>query len=106
MKTDQAYACSTDPITSHEAAASIGQEQIRASQRAIMSLLAKYGPMTHQQMIRWYSYSRYYPCQSESGIRTRCKELVRLGQIRDSGGRAVLASGRRAIIWEATTTNV
>lgn len=101
MKTDQAYARSTDPFTSHEAAVSIGQERIRASQCAILSLLEIHGPMTHEQMVNCYPSDWGYHQQSPSGIRTRCKELVRLGQIRDSGGRAVLASGRKAIVWEA-----
>lgn len=104
MKTDQAYARSTDPFTSHEAAASIFDWKIKASQRAILRLLEIHGPMTHEQMVQNYPVNACtWPRQSESGIRTRCKELVRLGQIRDSGGRAVLASGRKAIIWEATT---
>lgn len=34
MKTDEAFARETDPFTSHEAAASIGQEQIGLSSRA------------------------------------------------------------------------
>lgn len=104
MKTDQAFARETDPFTSHEAAASIGQEQIRASQSAILRLLELFGPMPHTKMIYFYQRDHDFyswPEQSESGIRTRCKELVRLGQIRDSGGRAVLASGRKAIVWEA-----
>lgn len=98
MNTTQAFARSTDPETSHEAAASISAEHIRMSQKAVLGLLQTFGSMTHEQMVT----RRYgaHPIQSPSGIRTRCRELVRMGLIRDSGARQMLATGRKAIVWE------
>lgn len=105
MNTTQAYARSTDPETSHEAAGSISAEHLRQSQWAVLHLFQYYGPMTHDETISNYNLNKYEQCrdwpkQSPSGIRTRCRELVRMGRIRDSGQRQVLATGRKAIVWE------
>jgi hypothetical protein len=40
------------------------------------------------------------PRQSESGIRTRRKELVERGLVEDTGRRDILVSGRKSIIWK------
>ena len=40
--------------------------------------------------------------RSASGIRTRRSELVHAGYVRDSGHRATLPTGRKAIVWEIT----
>jgi len=54
-----------------------------------------------------WAWERYrYRCavkiSSQSGFRTRRSELVDEGLIEDSGVRAVLASGRKAIAWQIT----
>lgn len=91
----------TDPETSHEAALSITPKRLRDTQAAVLGMFHDYGPMTHEQLIERYLGDEDKPQQTDSGLRTRCRELVRLGKVRDSGKRDRLASGRQAIIWEA-----
>lgn len=87
----------TDPVTSHLAAASV--TALRESQSAILAMFG--GPWTDEELI-----DRYYqamsagivPAQSESGIRTRRKELVDAGFLVASGmGRS--RSGRSSTLW-------
>jgi len=97
-----AHARRTDPATSHEAAASIVSDKIRASQDAVLKILARYGPLTDEriaEVYRLHGESMRLPAQSPSGLRTRRKELVDRGLVVDSGGSARSASGRRVIIW-------
>ena len=39
---------------------------------------------------------------SPSGLRSRLAELVRAGWVHDTGERATMSTGRRAIIWDVT----
>ncbi len=98
-----AYARTSDPVTSHEAAATLTPEKLRMSQAAVLRLF-NVGPMHDVALVDKYAiarvrYPEWYPQQSESGLRTRRKELVRKGLLVDSGERARLVSGRNAIIW-------
>jgi hypothetical protein len=93
----------TDPETSHEAADSL--HHLRTSQAAVLRVLRQ-GSMTDQTLVREYNRAFAndpfkFPLQSESGIRTRRKELVELGMVEDAGVRIRLASGRRGIVWMA-----
>jgi len=91
----------TDPETSHDAAASVAPTQ-RPSQAAVLYVLRTNGPITDTGLIGVYQlYARadVLPQQSESGIRTRRKELVTAGLVR-AAGRVTLPSGRAAITWE------
>lgn len=96
----------TDPETSVEAAASV-QAKLRASQLAVLLVLGKY-PMgaTDTELVASYQKAMLYheliPMQSESGIRTRRKELVERGLVMDTGDRDYLPSGRRSIRWKVT----
>ena len=87
-----------DPETSHAAAASL--KDIRASQRAVLSLLRDHGPSTDERLLDLAD--RRGLLISPSGIRTRRHELVALDLVRDTGRTQVLASGRAAIVWEVT----
>jgi hypothetical protein len=92
----------TDPDTSHAAAASV--DNLTRTRRRILDLLRVFGPMTDQQ-IR-FTYTQVYDEPiSDSGLRTRRRELVDAEFVRDSGQRQQLASGRNGIVWEATTTD-
>lgn len=95
---EDAHARRTDPETSHAAAASV--RNIRKSQSNILQVLKKNGPLSDEELIRHYRAAGLPP-QSESGIRTRRAELVRLSLVVDSGDKAVTASGRNTILWEA-----
>lgn len=101
---DVAHARRSDPVTSHEAAASIPSEKIRISQDAILTVFRRVGPMYDEELQSHYLRLQGIaglPAQSESGIRTRRKELVDKGRLRDSG-RKVTPPGknRRSIVWE------
>lgn len=90
----------TDPHTSHEAAASV--RNITQTQTAILLLLLS-SPSTDEELIRQYQNDSPLVCPpaSESGIRSRRAELVRMGKVIDTGRRAKLTSGRNAIVWGA-----
>lgn len=94
---------STDPTTSHEAADSL--TDVRASQLAVWATLFACGPTTDGALVDFYTAlaerGGIIPRQSPSGIRTRRKELVESGDVRDTGRKVRLTSGRRAIVWEA-----
>lgn len=92
---------STDPETSHAAAASVAARDLRESHRAIADLLeANPGGLTDERLVDLYLGSEREPYQSPSGIRTRRDELVQAGLVRDSGRKATLSTGRRGIVWE------
>ena len=93
-----ARARTSDPDTSHAAAASLTPETLRLSQSAVLSVLTEYpGGLTDQGLALVYGSRR--PAQSESGLRTRRAELVRGGLVVDTGRRERLASGRMAVVW-------
>lgn len=90
----------SDPETSHEAAESV--RYISITQHNILSLFHKFGKLSDEQLQKHYGelVARGNARQvSESGIRSRRAELVRLGKLEDSGLRTQLASGRKAILW-------
>ena len=88
-----------DPKTSHDAARSV--QNLSKSRGAVLYMLKRYGPMTQDALVRRYQSSMAAPLQSDSGIRSRVAELVRMGLAEPTGETAVLASGRRALIWAA-----
>ena len=105
--TQPAQARVTDPQPSHDAAASLTPDILRASQEAVLFVLRQHGPMTDFDLIT--KYRRYVdlsalPAQSDSGIRTRRKELITLGRVA-LYGEARLESGRKASVWRALQGN-
>ena len=88
---------STDPSTAHLAAASV--RNISQVQAAILRTFRRHGPMCDDQLMTMLPM---FPPQSESGVRTRRKELVRKGLLKDSGETTTLPSGRESIVWELT----
>jgi hypothetical protein len=101
----EARARTTDPWTSHAAARSIPPDKLRASQRAVHECFMTYGPMWHDDLVETYEKRRDWkgwPRQSESGLRTRTKELRDAGYIEDTGETVQLPSGRQSKIWRAT----
>jgi hypothetical protein len=85
----------TDPATSWEAARSV--EHVRESQLQVFRLLQDRGPSTDEALIQ-YARESGWPI-TDSGLRTRRSELVRLGWVEDSGDRGLTAAGRRTIVW-------
>ena len=101
-----ARARTSDPATSHAAAASVNGK-LRETQNAVLRLLRLDGDLSDDQLLAAYDNRRRhdsgFPPQSPSGLRTRRRELVALGLVRDSGRRTTTYSGRAAIVWTATT---
>ena len=98
----RAHARASDPVTSHQAARSVGD--LRSSQLAVLRLFADAANagihgMTDEQLVRWYGRQQRQPLQSASGLRTRRRELVDAGYLTDTGERARMASGRSAVVW-------
>lgn len=92
-----AHARTTDPQTSHEAAASVQNEN--TIRHWVLKLLDR--PRTDVELVEVYRKMKYAPRASESGIRSRRAELVADGLVQDTGERKKLESGRHAIVWVA-----
>ena len=95
-----------DPETSHAAARSV-QPHLRENQQALLSVLegAEEG-YTDEELFDSYlaRYNRgIVPGQSPSGLRTRRKELVKLGFAEHAGCTRTLRSGRQGIVWKAAS---
>lgn len=93
-----AHARRTDPDTSHEAAHALTSDVVRRSQQIVLAALHNMGPSTDRDLYEQSASVRHY-C-SLSGARTRRKELVVLGKVRDTGLRRMIGK-RRHIVWEA-----
>lgn len=99
--TTKPIARTTDPATSHAAAASVND--VTLTQYAILVLLRDQD-MTDQELVEayhaaWYIDPVTVPRASDSGIRSRRAELVARGLVVDTGNRTRTASGRQAILW-------
>lgn len=91
-----AHARTTDPQTSHEAAASVHNEN--TIRYWVLKLLDR--PRTDAELVEVYGMMKYAPRASESGIRSRRAELVADGLVEPTGARVKLASGRFANVWQ------
>jgi len=101
---DRAHARTSDPETSHAAAASV--TDLTGKQEAVLQTLALTGPAGDEYLIAVYqnrAYMGVVPEQSESGIRTRRAELVRKGFVMDSGDKTETSTGRKSIVWKVQT---
>lgn len=93
----RARARSTDPGTSHEAAASVGD--LTEAQQKVLEIITEH-PRTDEEI---YAVVVARGIQmSVSGTRTRRSELVDAGLVEDSGQRKMTSAGRRTIVWRAT----
>lgn len=95
-----ARARTTDPATSHAAAASIAD--LRASQAAVLAMFIFYGELYDQQLVERYQREEREPMQSESGLRTRRRELCDAGLIERTNRTVRLPSGRKSYVWRLT----
>lgn len=91
---------STDPSTSHEAAASV--VDLTGKQHAVLAVFHRHGAMHDEDLLNAYDVAPDVPEQSDSGLRTRRHELVEQGLLEDSGRRASTEAGRQSIIWRIT----
>lgn len=89
-----------DPVTSHEAAASV--THITATKEVILLLLKK--PATDVELVDRYKNAHELdpvsvPRASESGIRSRRAELANAGLVVETGQFGRTPAGRKATIW-------
>lgn len=94
-----AYARRTDPHTSHCAAKRVAGSNLR---ERIQILFERHISMTDEQLIVHYNRAIHHegwPLATESGIRSRRKELVDEGKILDSLTTGLTVSNRSTIIW-------
>jgi hypothetical protein len=99
----EALARTSDPHTSHTAAAHITPRA--GTIRAEVLDIAKGLPhgFTHRDMVAHYQYRVRHmdaPPTTDSSVRTRVHELVQAGDIHDSGRLVTSPHGRSEIIWE------
>lgn len=88
----------TDPATSHAAAASVNRAELPYVKRSILTIMALDGPLTDDEL--WDIWQARMTTQiSPSGLRTRRRELLDDGLVRDTGERRTLPTGRSAIVW-------
>ena len=88
------YARTTDPETSHEAAASVGN--LTEVKSKILEILER--PQCDVDLV-FNIRAKTDWLVSESGIRSRRSELVEAGLVVDTKDRVKLPSGRYAIVW-------
>jgi transcriptional regulator with XRE-family HTH domain len=106
----------TDPETSHEAAASVTEITVSATRLAILQYLDRFHDHDYYQR-DIYGHCAAEACideaiadhlrafgklASRSGVSTRRLELQRAGYVEDSGCFGVTKGGRRAIAWRIT----
>lgn len=94
-KTPQKMTRWSDPLTSFLAARSV---DLTKGQKIVMSAFRAKRSMTDDQLIAQVSING--DKLSPSGCRSRRKELVEIGVLRDSGTKQKTASGRLTIVWE------
>jgi hypothetical protein len=91
-----------DPSTSHEAEASV--TRVTKKQTDILACFRMFGPMTDGDLIA--VYPRYaqgegWDHQSESGLRTRRREITDKKLLK-AVGKTVNDGGRKVIVWGTT----
>ena len=117
----QPVARPSDPDTSHEAAESVTEYTVTNTRRFILHYLARFRGqdleqldidsmpvgywVTDEGMHEWWRTTKD-EYVSESGMRTRRNECVKMGWVRDSGQRFQISTGRNAIAWELTEAGV
>jgi hypothetical protein len=92
----------TDPPTAHEAGRHATRPvKLRAAHAAVLTLYHMHGPMADHELIAKAKTSSLPAArQSDSGLRSRRKELVAAGKVR-MARHSLTPSGRKTIVWEA-----
>ena len=83
--------------TSQKAAASV--QRMTRKRQDVMATFRRFGALTDEQLVSVYASMDDVTDQSESGLRTRRSELVRMGLLADTGQTRPIRSGRQAILW-------
>jgi len=91
-----AHARNSDPETSHEAAESV---EVVKNQLYVLAVFSQICPCTDKTLVATYPRVSEHT-QSESGIRTRRKELVDKGIVRWTGELVRGDTNRRERVWD------
>jgi hypothetical protein len=95
---------STDPDTSHDAAAIAALSPSSAAiKTAILRALRKHGPRTAFELRELYLTDGIGPACQDNSINRRISDLRNIGLVVDTGNRRPTPYGRKAIVWRATT---
>jgi hypothetical protein len=89
-----------DPVTSHEAAASV--RNVTATHDRILEVLRDLRLASDEEIAARYrslALERGWSAASPSGLRSRRAELVERGLVADSGRSGRTSSGRRTTLW-------
>ena len=73
--------------------------RVTGSQAAVYDVLSQHGPMTDAALVPLTQHVAQSH-QSSSGIRTRRRELQRLGLVKDAESNVKMPSGRTAVQFE------
>lgn len=96
MNTDKAYARTSDPVTSHEAAESVTKSTLRGSRQAVLSAIRRSPDGATAEALE-----RVLPEYRPQRVRTALVELERLGIVARAPETGYTSSGRKAQIWKA-----
>ena len=92
----------TDPLTSHEAAASVIEPgNTRDNMLGLFVTVAGYGILGLTDEELFDAYAAAFGDISPSGCRTRRKELVDLALVENAGLVRKTKSGRNTIVWRS-----
>jgi len=87
----------SDGHTSRKAASSV--TNMTKKRQDVMITFRRYGTLTDEQLVSVYGQMGDVADQSESGLRTRRSELVKMGLLCDTGQTRRIRSGRMAVVW-------
>lgn len=87
----------SDPETSRKAASSV--TNMTKKRQHVMATFRRYGSLTDEQLVSVYGQMDDVADQSDSGLRTRRSELVKMGLLCDTGQTRRIRSGRMAVVW-------
>lgn len=97
-----AHARSTDPSTSQIAALKVSSN-LSENQQSVLEAFIEGGAMTDVELVRFYQSntgSFFWPLQSESGLRTRRKELTDVGLIVNTLRKIRVDGHGLSIVWD------
>ena len=95
----KAHARNTDPQTSHDAAESV--KNLSETQSRILNLfeLPNNGYTDEELISSYFKHYGYWFPASDASIRSRRAELVKRGELRDSGQKRLTKLGRGTTVW-------
>lgn len=97
---EQAHARASDPVQSHQAAASVSLTNLGRTKDGIIAILRKFGPLTDDQIAAHFLEMYGDKKASPSGLRSRRSWLVDHGMVIQCG-MSKTKSNRNCGVWKA-----